>query len=214
MPFLRALEKTYLMTKSLQDPLIPRLKQFVLSNHLAEYELRQVENKYDIDLGLASAVKEAQQIESDYYPQIETRYRKEARKMAPQYELFYSLEKSIRSLISETLEEAEGSDWWNSERLIEEIRLEVRRSKKSEIEAGVSSRSDEDIDFCTFGQLGQILEKNWDLFGSMLRDPKAVKNIMSRLNTLRNPIAHCALLADDEVLRLHLTMRDWFRQMD
>ena len=32
--------------------------------------------------------------------------------MAPHYEVFYSLETTIRTLIAETLEAAEGSDWW------------------------------------------------------------------------------------------------------
>ncbi len=197
-----------------QGSLITRLKRFVLSNQLAEYELQQLEHKYDVDLGLNSTTREARQIESDYYPQIETEFRKEAKKMAPQYELFYSLEKSIRSLVAETIEEVEGENWWNSTRICQEIREEVKKSRKAEDDSGVTSRSDDDIDYCTFGQLGQIIEKNQDLFGSIFRNIKAVKGVMYRLNTLRNPIAHCALLADDEVLRLHLTMRDWFRQME
>lgn len=197
-----------------KNPIVPRLKQFVISNQLAEHELRQIESRYDIDLGLSSESREAQQIESDYYPQIETQFRREAKKMAPEYELFYSLERSIRSLISETLEEAEGEGWWKSARISEEIRQEVAKSQQSEEDSGITSRSEEEIDYCTFGNLGQIIEKNWDLFGAIFRNLRAIKNIMYRLNSLRNPIAHCALLADDEVLRLHLTMRDWFRQME
>lgn len=202
------------MSDSNDTSLIPRLKKFVFSNQLAEHELRQIEKKHDIDLGFGVSLKEAQQIEADYYPQIETQFRKEAKKMAPEYELFYSLEKSIRSLVAETLEEAEGEDWWKSGRITDDIRQDVAKSQKSEEEAGITSRSDEEIDYCTFGHLSQIIEKNWDLFGAIFRNLRAVKGVMYRLNTLRNPIAHCALLADDEVLRLHLTMRDWFRQME
>lgn len=193
-------------------PLIPRLKKFVLSNQLVEYQLRQVEKKHDIELGLG--INDSQQIEADYYPQIETQYRKEAKKMAPQYELFYSLEKSIRSLIAETLEEVEGTNWWKSKRISEDIRSDVKKSQDSEQESGITTRSEEEIDYCTFGHLSQIIEKNWDLFGSIFRNPKAIKRIMYNLNNLRNPIAHCGLLADDEVLRLNLNMRDWFRQME
>ena len=163
---------------------------------------------------MSRELKEAKQIEQDYYSQIETRFRKEAKIMAPQYELFYSLEKSIRSLITETIEESEGASWWNSDRISDDIRQAVEVSRKNEEDSGVTSRSDDDIDYCTFGHLGQIIEKNWDLFGSIFRSAKAVKGIMYRLNTLRNPIAHCGLLADDEILRLNLTMRDWFRQME
>ncbi|HYF96712.1 MAG TPA: Swt1 family HEPN domain-containing protein [Patescibacteria group bacterium] len=202
------------MNNTPSSPLIPRLKKFVLSNQLAEHEIRQVEKKYDIDLGLFGSTKETQQIEADYYPQIEAEYRKEARRMAPQYELFYSLEKSIRSLISETLEEAEGIEWWNSNRISTEIRTDVKKAQDSEEDAGITNRSESEIDYCTFGHLSQIIEKNWDLFGSIFRNLRAVKRVMYNLNNLRNPIAHCALLAEDEVLRLHLSMRDWFRQME
>jgi hypothetical protein len=31
------------------------------------------------------------------------------------------------------------------------------------------------------------------------------------LNMLRGPIAHCCPVSDDEVLRLQLTVKDWFR---
>lgn len=202
------------MSNDSQVSLIPRLKKFVFSNQLAEHDLHQVEKKYDIDLGLVGSLKETQQIEADYYPQIETKFRKEAQRMAPEYELFYSLEKSIRSLIAETLEEAEGSGWWQSKRITDVIRQEVNDSQKNEEDSGITNRSDEEIDYCTFGHLSQLIEKNWDLFGAIFRNLKAVKSVMYRLNSLRNPIAHCALLADDEVLRLHLTMRDWFRQME
>jgi len=33
------------------------------------------------------------------------------------------------------------------------------------------------------------------------------------LNTLRGPIAHCSELAQDEEIRLRLSVRDWFRQL-
>jgi hypothetical protein len=34
---------------------------------------------------------------------------------------------------------------------------------------------------------------------------------MASLNTLRAPIAHCSPLGEDEVVRLQLAVRDWFR---
>ena len=38
--------------------------------------------------------------------------------------------------------------------------------------------------------------------------------IMTSLNTLRAPIAHCSPLAEDEVVRFQLTVKDWFRLME
>lgn len=37
---------------------------------------------------------------------------------------------------------------------------------------------------------------------------------MNSLNLLRGPIAHCSPLAEDEVVRLKLTLKDWFRLME
>jgi membrane-associated protease RseP (regulator of RpoE activity) len=68
----------------------------------------------------------------------------------------------------------------------------------------MTPRSDEMLDFTTFGELSQIIELNWDLCGSIFASVKAVKRVMSNLNTLRGPIAHCSPLAEDEVVRLRL----------
>ena len=70
------------------------------------------------------------------------------------------------------------------------------------------------LDFTNFGELSQIIEKNWDLFGSILSSVRAVKKVLASLNTLRGPIAHCTPLAEDEVVRLQLSVRDWFRLME
>ena len=72
-------------------------------------------------------------------------------------------------------------------------------------------RSSEPIDYAAFGELGEIIKSNWSLFGSVFNDIKAVEKVLGNLNSLRNPIAHCSPLAADEVLRLELSLRDWFR---
>ena len=76
-------------------------------------------------------------------------------------------------------------------------------------------RSSDPIDYTTFGELGEIIKSNWSIFGgAVFNEIKAVEKVMANLNSLRNPIAHCCALAEDEVVRLHLSLRDWFRMMD
>ena len=70
------------------------------------------------------------------------------------------------------------------------------------------------MDFTTFGELGEIIKANWDVFGGAFTSQPAVSKVMSSLNTLRGPIAHCSPLAEDEILRLRLSVRDWFRLME
>ena len=44
--------------------------------------------------------------------------RAEAATMAPHYEVFYSLETSIRTFVSESIGAEDGDDWWNAGRAV------------------------------------------------------------------------------------------------
>jgi len=188
-----------------------RVKLFGITNQLLEHDLDRVEREFVIDLqrGHQSAVA----ADEAYYPQIEASIRAEAASMAPHYEVFYSLETSIRTLVEQALVEAEGADWWNSERVPQQIRENAEAALKKERDSGVTVRSEDMLDYTNFGDLSQLIEKNWDLFG-WLESVSAVKKVLAGLNTLRGPIAHCSPLAEDEVLRLQLSVRDWFRLME
>ncbi len=193
---------------------ISSLKHFGMTSQLIEHELDAVEDKYSIDLKRGH--KKTLEIDESYYPQIEISIRSEAAKMAPHYEMFYSLEKSVKSLIDDILTTAEPAGWWVSTRVPPDIKQKAEDRQQKEIDSAVTPRSGEPIDFCTFGELGQIIKSNWDIFRPVFSSssPKAVEKVMASLNTLRGPIAHCSLLAEDEILRLQLTVRDWFRLME
>jgi len=75
----------------------------------------------------------------------------------------------------------------------------------------MTRRSDDQIDYTTFGELSVIITSNWDLFGTIFTSRRAVEKVMSSLNLLRGPIAHCCPISEDEVLRLRLAVKDWFR---
>jgi hypothetical protein len=175
--------------------------------------LSRIERELGINLGrnLMGAADEDQ----TYYPQFNQAIRKEASEMAKHYEIFYCLEKSIRKLVSETLEGDKGADWWSALGVISQVVSKaVSERMQREIDSGVTPRSQDSIDYTTFGELGEIIKSNWDLFGGIFSSQKAVEKVMASLNTLRGPIAHCSPLAEDEVLRLQLGLRDWFRLME
>lgn len=186
------------------------LKHFAMTSQLVEHDLGQIEKEYGIDLGRNHT--ESVEADQSYYPQIEQDIRNEAALMAPHYEVFYSLEKTIRRLIVATLK-VEDANWWTN-RVEPQMQTEIEGRQKKEIDSGVTQRSVELIDYCTFGELGEIIKKNWDVFAQIFSSIKAVEKVMSNLNTLRGPIAHCSPLAEDEILRLRLTVRDWFRLME
>lgn len=186
------------------------VRSFGMSGFLITDELRKIEEQYSIELGHLPKPR-ASSVE--YYPQFEQAVRTEAAEASEHYEVIYCLEQSIRKLISETLEDAAGADWWNSGKVPQEVQQEVNRRLKAEKESGMTQRSTELIDYTTFGELSVIISANWDLFTTVLTDQRAMSRVMTSLNLLRNPVAHCTPMADDEVERLRLSVKDWFRLM-
>lgn len=146
--------------------------------------------------------------------QFSSEVRDNAVVMAEHYKLFYMLENDIRRLIEDTLsEEHKGADWWDTY-APQSAKDEYRANLQREREAGFTPRSDNQLDYITFGQLGDIIRANWNLFGGILSNQKALGRVMYSLNNLRGPIAHCGILAEDEVDRLKLTVKDWFRLLE
>jgi len=187
------------------------IRSFGMTGFLVTSELANIEKAFGVELG--HTPKLAPDKETDYYPQFEQNIRYEASEMAAHYEVFYCLEKSIRKLITETMEEEEGEQWWGSGRVNSTISEEVERRIKQEVDSGVTKRSLEELDYTTFGELSVIITTNWDIFGAIFNSRKAVEKVMSNLNTLRGPIAHYSRLSNDEIIRLRLTVSDWFRMM-
>lgn len=131
------------------------IKLFVLANSLTENALDEVEKKNEIDLGR----KEKAPIkEEDYYAQFDLAFRKEAKDMSRHYEVFYCLEKSIRSLVVQLMHEKFGDNWWN-EKVDEEIRKNADKNIQREADSGFTIRSEDIIDYTTFGELTQVVTK-------------------------------------------------------
>ncbi|WP_197483814.1 Swt1 family HEPN domain-containing protein [Ralstonia mannitolilytica] len=184
-----------------------------MTNQMLSEDLSRVARAHRIELGHMPSLP--QTVEDVYYPQFDSAVRAEAAAMAKHYEVFYSLEKSIRELVAQTIEAAEKrEDWWVSSRVPINIQSEVAARIQKELDAGITRRSLDELDYTTFGELSVIISSNWDIFGGLFNSKKAVEKVMASLNALRNPIAHCSPLAEDEELRLQLTVRDWFRLME
>ena len=185
------------------------IKLFGITNQMAELDLQRVEDKFHVDLG-----RNKKEIKKDnvYYPQFDLEIRNEAEEMSRNYEVFYCLEKSIRSLIIEKMVEAEDENWWD--KVPQSVKENVEERINRERDSGVTLRSSEPIDYTTFGELGEIIKANWTVFGDIFNSKKAVEKVMNSLNTLRGPIAHCTKLAKDEIVRLQLSVSDWFRLME
>jgi len=186
-----------------------QIKLFGLNNLAIEAAVKNAEKRLGIRFQEPEPIEER---DEEFYPQFPEHIRREAAHMARHYEIFYCLERSIRQLVVSRLKEEVGADWWESS-VPEQIRRNAADNRKKESETGMTPRSDEMIDFTTFGELGQVISANAKIFGDTFRDLKAVSRVLSSLNSLRAPMAHSCPLAEDEVSRLQISVKDWFRQM-
>lgn len=191
-----------------------KIKIFVFSNQMAERALDGVEKGLQLDLKRDLGAGDMDEKDQDYYPQFTQSIRSQARDMAIHYELFYCLEVSIRTLVKEKLKSELGANWWSAAEVPDSIKKNVKDNIQREIDSSFTQRSDDELDYTTFGELGEIVRKNWGHFGDIFDSEKAFNRVMNSLNLLRGPIAHCSPLAEDEVVRLKLTLRDWFRLME
>src|SRR5438105_502638 len=159
------------------------IKAFGMTNQLIAGDLSQLEREHDIELG--HTVASANEKDGSYYPQFERRIRVEASKMAEHYEIFYCLEKSIRALIGDAIEDKHGGAWWDSGKVPQAIHIEVAKRIKKELDSGMTRRSMDPIDYTTFGELSGIIAANWEIFGAMFSSPRAVEKVLGNLNSLR-----------------------------
>lgn len=156
------------------NDVINRIKAFGMTNQMLSEEFSKIERDFQLELG--HLPRSIQEVEQDYYPQLDAEIRKEGARMARHYEVFYSLERAIRNLVDENIAtEVKNSDWWDGDKVPESIKFEVAQRIKKEIDAGVSRRSQNELDYTTFGELSVIITSNWALFGSIFNSKKSAR---------------------------------------
>jgi energy-converting hydrogenase A subunit M len=182
------------------------LMLFGMQNLIVETELRKLEES-GIQIEHVQTIQKQEVVDVELF---EADILKSARKMANFYSLYYSLENSIRRLISERLSEKHGATWWK-DKVPDGVQKEVERKQKDERDTPMSVRSDDPLTYTNFGELIAIFEANWDDFADTLRSKKAMQQILSQFNKIRNVVAHSCELNDDEITRFQLLVKDWFR---
>lgn len=183
-----------------------KLLLFGMRNLMLEKKLQKIEES-GIQIGHLETVKKDEVVDTELF---ELDIRQQAKKMADFYMLYYSLENSIRRMISETLREKHGNDWWEN-KTPQQVRDNVKKKQNDEKNSPISIRSEDPLAYTNFGELIDIFNANWTDFQDQLRSQKAVGQILSQFNLLRNTIAHSCELNDDEITRFKLLINDWLR---
>lgn len=186
------------------------LKCSVITRDLAKVmgELSLIDERSEIERHTDSLVE-------GHLAQIDQSILIDARKMGEFYRIFYAIENDIRNLIEESMDSAFPSGWWDVH-VPQALRDNVNKNKLREENEGIPPRSNRNIDYTTFGELGEIIKENWNAFSGIFSNASKgrVLRVINRLNLARGPIAHCGILPVEEIVRLKLTVRDWYSLME
>lgn len=183
-----------------------KLEHFAFKNLMLETDLRLIEES-GIDIQHIDSIEKDDIVDTDYF---EHSILSSARKMARFYVYYYAFENSIRSLITGRLEERYGINWWEL-KAPDGVKKNVIENQKKEKDTAMAIRSDEPIFYTNFGELIDIINFNWDDFSDTIRSKKAMESVISQFSRIRNVIAHSCELEEDDILRLKLLIKDWFR---
>lgn len=139
--------------------------------------------------------------------------RNQALRMGEIYTFFYCFENSARELIESRLREDLGGNWWDKG-VPQAVRKKVAdRRDNEEANRWHQARGASDIFYADFGDLSKIVVANWTCFEDLFPSQDWVRNRFSDLEMSRNVIAHNGILAEVEVNRIELYLRDWLQQV-
>lgn len=187
-------------------PFLDHIKILGMQNLMLESELIKLEES-GIEIEHIRTLKQEEVVDPELF---ERDILQRGRRMADFYVLYFSLENTIRRLISGRLLELHGSNWWQ-EKIPKGVQDSVTEKQEKEKDTPMSIRSDDRLSYTNFGELIDILNSNWVDFDDTLRSKKAMQQILTQFNQIRNVIAHSADLNEDEIIRFKLLIKDWFR---
>lgn len=191
------------------------IELFAIKNAVITSDLRKVMRNLKVDSAKSNIEIVTDSLVKDYLQQVDFDIIKDAERMSEFYKIFYALENDIRNLIDGALEDSKGKNWWDTS-VPQFVQENARKNQEREASEGLPPRSDRLIDYTTFGELGEIVKENWDIFSGMFSNASRnrVLRVINRLNLVRGPIAHCNFLPEEEAIRLKLAVRDWYKLME
>lgn len=158
----------------------------------------------------ASSTADAESLMMEALAPFSIPTRNRALEMARLYAVLFCFENEVRNLVSETLLEKEGGEWWAAVPPKVKKLAESRQStaaKDSWLEGDKSSL----ITFVEFGDLAAIMIEKWAYFEAIIPSQHWLKTRMDELEKVRNFIAHNRMLLPSEFQRIYMYIADWNR---
>lgn len=168
---------------------------------------RKSERNFSINVELPHGIK----ISDPLLPQTIV---KEASKMVNIYLKIYLFENSIRNLILKVLSTKYGKDWWETQ-VANDVKKDVQdRINKEKENRWHGKRGAHKMFYTDIGDLKSIISKNWNDFKDVIKKEQGwVKLKIEEIEFSRNVIAHNNPLSDDDIQRLEVNFKDWFKQI-
>jgi len=139
--------------------------------------------------------------------------RNQAVRMAEIYTFFFCFENSVRELVESRLQESLALEWWEKG-VPQAVRKRVTdRREKENANRWHQARGGSDIYYADFGDLCNVIISNWARFEDLFPSQDWVRARLGDLEMSRNVIAHNGILAEIEVNRMELYLRDWLQQV-
>jgi hypothetical protein len=136
--------------------------------------------------------------------------RNQALEMARLYAVLHAFENEVRSLISDTLEEKVGPEWWNTDAIPKKVKqMAESRKQTAEKDSWLEGSKSNELEFADFGDLGAIIIQNWENFKDIMPSQAWISQRMLELEKARNFVAHHRMLMPSEFQRIYMYISDW-----
>lgn len=185
-----------------------KLYSFVYRGMLADESLDKVGRKRIRHVGS----EEFDSLRSSLsYDMLDQDLLSDAQRMSVVYAGIHAFENSVRQLVKQALTEAHKETWWSKvpDRIQKKVTTRMDEDAKFRWHG---SRGASQIHYCDFGDLSSIVVTNWDVFEEILSDMEWAKSILSTLEKSRNIVMHGGVLANEDIGRIGMNIRDWIRQ--
>jgi hypothetical protein len=161
-------------------------------NHFGQEEAQAIQKSLSCDLIDADLLNKAQ-------------------RMAHIYTAIHAFENTVRDIVTKAMAEAHGGEWWKK------VPEKIRNKSKSRMEEDSKfrwhgARGVSEINYCDFSDLSSIIVTNWIVFDDLLGNLEWAKAILNTLEKSRNTVMHGGFLANEDVERIGINIRDWIRQ--
>ena len=125
--------------------------------------------------------------------------KKEGQNMGEAYVFLYCVENSLRLFIDATLRQQYGANYFGTIHANKDIRNKVAYRKKAEKEnQWLPVRGQVEIFYLDFGDLGNIIQNNWDSFSHFFPNQKWITQKIDELSSIRNLVAHNSMISKTE----------------